>query len=347
MLSTALALVAAPAGCGGASNLFAAKTTDAAPNPGACIDTVVSGNNDLSHVQGGVIAFTLRDAQGQLQIFTAKPDGSGLRQLTSEGQNGLAAWSRDGKQLAFMAIRANGAFIGVMNADGSNQRLFAAGGQAPDWSPDGRLIAFSRDGQVWTMNADGTGEKRITSSATFKVRPSWSPDGTQMVFILIRNLSNPMDPQPQIGIMSSNGTSERILTAADRTNVCTEIDGSTRVLETAHDANAPSWSPIDDRIALWSGIENMYGQVWSIRADGTASTQLTHETRHSNNDDPSWSPDGTKILFSTGRSGRNELWVMDADGSNEMRLFPIDANPFPGRGAWQPISRRPRNVGWR
>jgi TolB protein len=371
MLATALALlVAAVAGCGGAASLFAAemsgKTPDASvappdsaeppnsggdgattPNLGACIDTVVSGDNDLSHVQGGVIAFTLRDAQGQLQIFTAKPDGSELRQLTAEGQNGLAAWSRDGKQLAFMAIRVNGAFIGVMNADGSNQRLFAAGGQAPDWFPDGRLIAFSRDGQIWTMNADGTGEKRITSSGTFKVRPSWSPDGTQIVFILIRNPNNPMDPQPQIGIMSSGGTSERILTAADRTNVCIEIDGSTRVLETAHDANAPSWSPVDDRIAFWSGIENMYGQVWSIRADGTASTQLTHETRHSNNDDPSWSPDGTKILFSTGRSGRNELWVMDADGSNEMRLFPIEANPFPGRGAWQPISRRPRQVGWR
>ena len=71
--------------------------------------------------------------------------------------------------------------------------------------------------------------------------------------------------------------------------------------------------------------------------NGTASTQLTHETHHSNNDDPSWSPDGTKVLFSTGRSGANELWVMDAEGSNEMRLFAIDADPFPGRGAWQPI----------
>ena len=175
------------------------------PTPNVCIDTVVSGNNDLSHVKGGVIAFTLQDTAGQLQIFTAKPDGSELRQLTSEGQNGLADWSPDGKQLTFMAIRAGAYFIGVMNADG------------------------------------------------------------------------------------------------------------------------------------WSGIENKYGQVWSMHADGTASTQLTHETQHSNNDDPSWSPDGTKILFSTGRSGRNELWVMDADGSNEMRLFPIDAAPFPGRGAWQPI----------
>jgi TolB protein len=303
----------------------------------ACIDTVVSGNNDLSHVRGGVIAFGLRDVAGKMQIFTAKPDGTKLRQLTSEGQNGLADWSPDGRQLAFMAIRANGPSIGVMNADGSNPQLFAAGGVAPDWSPDGRLIAFSCGGQIWTMTCDGQEEHAITASSTFKVRPSWSPDGTQMVFIRVGNPSDPQDPQPQIGIMSSDGSNERILTVADRTNVCSEADGSTRVLETAHDANAPSWSPVDDRIAFWSGIENRYGQVWSIRADGTSSVELTHETRHSNNDDPSWSPDGTKILFSTGRSGLNELWVMDADGGNEMRLFPIDADPFPGRGAWQPV----------
>lgn len=329
-----IAGVALATGC--ASHAAAPPDGGTTPTPNACIDAVVSGNNDLSHVKGGVIAFGLRDSQGQLQIVVAKPDGSGQRQLTSEGQNGLADWSPDGKQLTFMAIRATGAFIGTMNADGSNQQLFAAGGISPDWSPDGRLIAFSRNGQIWTVSADGNGEKQVTSSATLKVRPSWSPDGKQMAFILVGNPNSPMDPQPQIGIMNSDGTTERILTVAERTNVCTEVDGGTRVLETAHDANAPSWSPVDDRIVFWSGIENQYGQVWTIRADGTASTQLTHETHHRNNDDPSWSPDGTKVLFSTARSGRNELWVMDPDGSNEMRLFPIDADPFPGRGAWQP-----------
>jgi len=302
----------------------------------ALTDSVDSGRNDLSHVKGGVIAFGLRDAKGHLQIWVAKPDGSERRQLTSEGQNGLADWSPDGKKLTFMAIRENGPFIGVMNADGSNQKLFAAGSLSPDWSPDGRFIAFSRNGQIWSMSADGTGEKKITSSAVIKVRPSWSPDGKQMVFMVVRNPGSPTNPQPQIGIMNSDGTNERILTVEDRTNF---DEGGTRVLETAHDTNAPSWSPVDDRVVFWSGIETKYGQVWSMRADGTASTQLTHERNHSNNDDPSWSPDGAKILFSTGRSGRNELWVMDADGSNEMRLFPIDADPFPGRGAWQPVPK--------
>jgi Tol biopolymer transport system component len=310
-------------------------------DPAVCNDHPVSGVNDLSAVRGGLIAFGCREPDGDLQICVARPDGSERTQLTFDGQNGLADWSPDGTRLAFMAIRGDDHFIGVMNADGSDVRLIAEGGVAPDWAPDGTTLAFAANGQIFTVAADGTGQKAITSSSTFKVRPSWSPDGKQIAFMQLLNPTDPNDPKPQVGIMNADGSDEHILTAADRTNTCVELDGSTRVLETAHDANAPSWSPVDDRIVFWSGIETRYGQVWTIRADGSASTQLTHETHHSNNDDPSWAPDGSKILFSTGRDGSNELWVMDPDGANEMRLWAIDAGPFPGRGAWQPLSAGP------
>ena len=119
--------------------------------------------------------------------------------------------------------------------------------------------------------------------------------------------------------------------------MCKGPDGRESFLATAHDANAPAWSPVDNRIAIWSGIERRYGQIWVINSDGTGSKQLTKECSRRNNDDPSWSPDGKKILFSTGRSGRNELWVMDADGSNEERASDIDAYPFPGRASWRPL----------
>jgi Tol biopolymer transport system component len=137
--------------------------------------------------------------------------------------------------------------------------------------------------------------------------------------------------------MNADGTNQRILTTEDRVNVRHEPDGTTTVLETAHDANAPGWSPVDNRIAFWSGIENQYGQIWVINSDGTGSTQLTADPTHGNDDDPSWSPDGKKILFATGRSGvGDELWVMEADGSNERKVSDNSASPFPGRASWQP-----------
>ncbi len=225
-----------------------------------------------------------------------------------------------------------------MAADGSSQKLLTEG-RHPSWSRDGKRIAFARvDGQIWVMNVDGSSIRQITRSNSFKYGPSWSPDGKQMVFILLKNPESKTDPQPQIGIMNSDGTNERILTANDRSNVCREPDGRESFLATAHDANAPAWSPVDNRIAMWSGIEKRYGQVWVINSDGMGSVQLTRECSRRNNDDPSWSQDGKKILFSTGRSGvHNELWVIDSDGRNEKRLSNIDAYPFPGRASWQPI----------
>jgi len=300
-------------------------------------------------IKNGLIAFTLRDRAGRLQIFTENVDGSNQRQLTFEGDNGRPDWSPDGGKIAFGSHRNGNAWVAVMDADGSNQRFLVAGTQGdPDWSPDGNQIALSRpvasiDGQIrpqiWIVNADGSNLRQVTQTNTFKGGPSWSRDGTQMVFILIKNPGSPTHPQPEIGIMNSDGTNERILTIEDRVNVRHEPDGTTTVLETAHDANAPAWSPVDDRVAFWSGIENQYGQIWTINSDGTGSTQLTEDPTHRNNDDPSWSPDGKKVLFSTGRSGRAELWMMDADGSNERKLSDIDPFPFPGRASWQPVKR--------
>ena len=289
----------------------------------------------------GLIALTLRDDAGRLQIFTLRPDGGGRTQLTFEGQNGIPAWSRDGKRLVFARVTESGAAIGVMDADGSNQKLLGPG-IAPDWSPDGKRIAFSFSyGRIWVMNADGSERRALSRGAAAKSRPSWSHDGTRLAYIIIGNPSDPSDPQPQLGVMNADGSGERLLTVEKRTNVRVEADGTKTVLETAYDANAPSWSPVDDRIAFWSGIETRYGQVWVMRANGSGSRQLTDDPTHGNNDDPSWSPDGKKILFSTGRSGRrNELWVMNADGSNPRFLSVIDANPFPGRASWQPVFRK-------
>ena len=297
----------------------------------------LSAPDNSNRATGGLIAFTLRDQNRKLQVFTENPDGSNQKQLTFEGENGRPDWSRDGKRIAFGAHRDGKRWVGVIDADGASQKLLTEG-TSPDWSPDGKQIAFSSaDGQIWVMNADGSNKVQVTKSATFKSGPSWSPDGKQMVFILSRNPGSRTDFKPQIGIMNSDGTNERLLTTEDRTNVRIEPDASVTVLETAHDANAPAWSPVEDKIAFWSGIARQYGQVWVINADGTGSKQLTADPTHRNSDDPSWSPDGKQILFSTGRSGRNELWIMDADGKNQRKVSNIEAYPYPGRATWQPV----------
>jgi Tol biopolymer transport system component len=292
--------------------------------------------------KNGLIALTLRDRHGRLQVFTIRPDGAGRSQLTTEGDNGRPVWSPDGKRIAFMSVReGKKPAVWVMDADGTEPKLLAEG-LTPAWSPDGAKIAYaSFDAQICVMDADGSNRRQITTSNTHKVGPSWSPDGKQMVFILVKNPGSQTDPQPAIGIMNADGTKERVLTKEDRTNIKVNPGGQPTLLGTARDANAPSWSPVGSKIAFWSGIENEYGQVWTVDADGTGSKQLTDAPTGINNDDPSWSPDGKWILFGTNRDGRNELWVMAADGCDPRRVSDLDAGPFPGRASWQPIPPTP------
>jgi Tol biopolymer transport system component len=96
-----------------------------------------------------------------------------------------------------------------MDADGAHHRVLVEGNPDPDWSPAGRPIALSRpsvgaDGQsqsqIWLMNTDGSHRRPISHRSTFKAGPSWSPDGTEMVYILLANPGSPTDPQPQVGM---------------------------------------------------------------------------------------------------------------------------------------------------
>ena len=122
-------------------------------------------------------------------------DGSGQSRLTNGsvpecGQEWGAAWSPDGRKIA---IVGNPMFpppagtpytfaskIYVMNADGSGQRRLTGGTadfeESPAWSPDGRKIAFVRDG-VYVVNADGSGERRLTRIRAAFRGLAWSPDG--------------------------------------------------------------------------------------------------------------------------------------------------------------------------
>jgi TolB protein len=82
-----------------------------------------------------------------------------------------------------------------MNADGSAQtRLTSANPAAdlgPAWSPDGSKIAFSREDDIYVMNAGGSGQTPLTTGGAADVEPSWSPDGSKIAFT--RGQGNNMD----------------------------------------------------------------------------------------------------------------------------------------------------------
>ncbi len=112
-------------------------------------------------------------------------DGSGQRNLTGNtGFDWFHTWSPDGQKIAF--LRGGGGVAGrgyVMNADGTRQRnlkgdAFPDHGEPPSWSPDGRKIAFARgypNSEVYIVNADGSGLRRLTRGPAADHSPVWSP----------------------------------------------------------------------------------------------------------------------------------------------------------------------------
>ena len=147
---------------------------------------------------GTQVAYFHGPRGGQSHIWVVNDDGTTRRQLTAGSYNDAhPAWSPDGSKIAFATDRDGNWEIYVMNADGTGQtnltnnpasdcNFLGGGGPGPSWSPDGNSIAFEtdRDGnyQIYVMDANGTGQTRLTNDLSLDDSPAWSPEGTQIVF---------------------------------------------------------------------------------------------------------------------------------------------------------------------
>jgi Tol biopolymer transport system component len=170
-------------------------------------------------------------------------------------------------------------------------------------------IAFisDRDGnvEVYIMNADGANQTNLTNNPANDFSPSWSPDGTELVFISTRDDSN-----GEIYKMKADGSDVTRLTSNSA------IDGN------------PAWSPDGANIVFQTNLidgGNAWN-IWSMNADGSNQTPLT--TGSPQKQEPAWSPSGAKIAYRAGPDpGGNQLYTMNPDGTDQT-LLPSNSLPF-------------------
>ena len=223
--------------------------------------------------------------------------------------------------IAFVSERdvAQGDIYVLNPLDGETQRITNTGQitWGPDWSPDGRKIAFydqrsnPNSNQIYVMDADGSNLQAITPYPATNTDPAWSPDGSQFAFV--------SDNPPALYRMDADGSNSQLL-YQDTVNL--------------YQVRSLRWSPDGQKIAfhLQNSADTM-ADIYVINANGTGLTNLT-QSFSDRNRRPYWSPDGQRIVFESKRDGNQEIYVMNADGSNPVNLTQNSSDDF--RPVWSP-----------
>jgi TolB protein len=234
-----------------------------------------------------IVFVSTRDSDYALYEMDA--DGDAQRRLTDHAADDSPpaalffqvepAWSPDGTKIAFASRRSGSFDIYAMNADGTGTRRLTSTKEHdnhPTWSPDGKEIAFSRGEDIYVMNADGSAVHRISDPPVEEAEPAWSPDGSWIAY----TRRTPGTPFRELWLMHPDGSDRHRLTSQ-----------GARIF-------TPAWSPDSKRIVFSSNAEGEVYELFTIGIDGKGLRRVTRTA--GDMFEPSWSPDATKIAYQEG-----------------------------------------------
>jgi len=295
-------------------------TAPRASSPGGPSAAVASARGCVPKCGADQILFVKADPIAQPwpgHIWVMNADTTGKTQLTfGNGDDDYPAWSPNYKKVVFSTNRRGYWELFVVNADGTGLKpLTDAVNQSSDlyasWAPDGSKIYFTRTtpdfakatshSEIWSVNANGTGLAKVSNDSANLYFPSVSPDGKKIV---VARLASASWGDARLYTMNTDGTGMAMLT-----------DGWLGDGE-------PSWSPDGTKVAFTcrEGFVD-YRDVCVVNADGTDRKAIIAWQGQQTN--PSFSRDGSRIVFESYPDGYPRLYSVKLDGTSPMQLTPV------------------------
>ncbi|MBI2375931.1 MAG: PD40 domain-containing protein [Deltaproteobacteria bacterium] len=253
---------------------------------------------------GQLIAFASRRGPGDYNLFSMRPDGTGVQQLTTDPAIDLfPSWSTDGR-IVFLSTRTGSLALFVYDFTSGQTTPLATPGvtspSSPVYSPNGSIVAFegrpsaTASHEIWVVPAAGGTPVRLTNNPAVDAGPIFSPDGTRIYFVSDRS------GQYEVWSMGLNGSAQ------------TQVTTSSGILGKA------AISPDGTRLA-WSRLttDMMRSRIVVEELATHTRTTLTNE----DDSEPAYDPAGRYMIFTTTRFGDPEVMRWDlTTGAPAVRL---------------------------
>ena len=309
----------------------------------------------------------------QSGVYVAVVGNQSKIRLTTNAADQWPAWSSDGRYIAFERYAGRKVSIYLEPALGGAERLLHSGEHSPWWgpeglsfSPDGKWLAFAdwtpetQQSFIKLIALDGSESRTLTSPPTgFRdAAPVFSPTGDRIAFV---RSTGPIFVDEIFIVPVTGGTPQQItferrriysapvwtkdgqelLFPSNRAGMESlwriPVGGGTpaAIPGAGPGADHPSLSFTTGELAYEYIVQDE--NVWRMEIHNHASSGAPPRallSQRTHNLMPQLSPDGTKIAFESGRSGYEEIWMSDADGSNPTQVTHLER--YSGSPRWSP-----------
>jgi len=267
---------------------------------------LVSGGLPVVSPDGHRIVFS-SNKNGTDDLYIIGVDGSNEKQLTHTPEyESVLGWTPGSKQLIFSVFKNNTSSIYSIDLDGKNERLMAnVPGRSPVLSPDGKLVIYATGS--WTEMAlvlstlDGKSQQQLNDGKSIAWNVHWAPDGKRFAF------TGRGEKEIAVFIANSDGSNRHQVSQVP-------------IEEGA--AQWPVWSSDGKRLAIQvsSRTHKDSAHIWLVDIASGESRKLAPHAEDYLDETPFWFPDGKRLVFQSNRTGRMEVWIMNADGTNARQV---------------------------